>query len=588
MNKNRLFGQILNSLEEGILTINMDGNITFCNKAAKLLLNLSNKILVGRSYSKIFLAEPKNEAFYQIISDAIEAATLHEQHRIPYRSPDGRTYPLIINTSFISSSTEFDELSDNQGVVVSIYKEISDAGTVAESSETSQEHVDDLRRANVRLEHEKEKAKKFLRRIEFIKIGLTFIIFALFLGVIMYLQNSTTLDKVKLEPVNQERGPGKIINVMRDTMEVGITLSGPLQPYSTVTLAAQTAGKVIRRNFKEGDQVQKEQILYELERKEVARQVRSARVAYMKLLEQFNELKSWEGSLEVKQAQRKFELAKLELANEKKKLAETRKLFEKGIIPRIEFEQAQTAYKKLQYNYKNAEESLEKTIAKGESEKLEVLRLQLFNSKEELMELEKKYEATLVRAPVAGVVMEPVASDGTHHNFKNEGDMVKGGDLMATIGATESYRISAMVGDLNVKYIRAGQPVSITSFAFPGIALKGEIERVSAKAIVENKIRYFPVRIMVPAIPDSLRNQIRLGMLTDCYIPIDTIPDTLVVPLEAIFRHNHKDAVYAVMPDNSQEIVYVKTGLSNEKNIIVTHGLADTMKIFIRDDLDAF
>jgi len=264
MNKNRLFSHVLNSLGQGVITINMDGNITWCNKAAKEILKIAEKNIVGRSYTKVFLSEPKNEAFHQIIADALDAGTANVRHKIPYRSPDGKTYPLIITTSFISTSTEMDELFDNQGVVVSFfeYEPKSELAFATNESEVNREQLEELRQANIRLEEEKEKARGILKRIELIKIGLTLIIFILFLGAIMYMQQSATLDKVKLEPVDRERNPGKMIQVIRDTMTIGITLSGPLQPYSTITLAAQTSGKVIHRSFKEGDRIKKDQILY--------------------------------------------------------------------------------------------------------------------------------------------------------------------------------------------------------------------------------------------------------------------------------------------------------------------------------------
>ena len=45
---------------EGIITVNMDGEITWCNKAARKILNCPTKPIVGRLYSKLFLSEPKN------------------------------------------------------------------------------------------------------------------------------------------------------------------------------------------------------------------------------------------------------------------------------------------------------------------------------------------------------------------------------------------------------------------------------------------------------------------------------------------------------------------------------------------------
>jgi len=106
-------------------------------------------------------------------------------------------------------------------------------------------------------------------------------------------------------------------------MDRYIRLSGVLEPHSKVTIDAQTSGRVVKRNFNEGDYVQKNQILYQMDTKELAKNVRSARVKYIELLEEYNDLSKWDSSLVVMQAQRKFALSKISLNNEKKKLAET-------------------------------------------------------------------------------------------------------------------------------------------------------------------------------------------------------------------------------------------------------------------------
>ncbi|MGP8330341.1 MAG: efflux RND transporter periplasmic adaptor subunit, partial [Methanosarcinaceae archaeon] len=347
------------------------------------------------------------------------------------------------------------------------------------------------------------------------------------------------------------------------------------------TLAAQSKGKVIRKIFSEGDIVEKDQILYELDRKEISKKVRSARVSYMELLEKYDRLKNWETSLEVMQAKRKFDLSKIALSDEKKKLQETRKLLKKGIIPRIEYEQAQTAFKRLDYDFQNARQSLEQIQAKGNPDKLEVLRLQLFNAREELDELERNYEGAFVRAPVTGVVMRPVAGDGNIRMFKNEGDLVSAGDLMATIGATDSYIIASVVGEYAVNHLHVAQAVKISSFALPGITLPGEVQWVATQAKQNQGMHYFPVRLVIPTVPDSVRRALRLGALAEVEIVVREMPDVLTLPIEAVFRYQGGNQVYIIDSTGQQQLKTVTTGYSDNKKIIIKSGLVEGEEVFI-------
>lgn len=561
--KTELYAQALNDLNDGILIFEADGRLFFCNPAAASLLALSPEKVVGKAYTDIFLTEFPNTALHQIIERTIKTRHGLTQRPVPYRTPDGKTLALSVTTQFQGSAPKNET---GGGIVVSV--KASDAVTADVGG------VAPIAPAEAHLFVESPRPDD-LKRIEWLKIYLTIGLFLIFSAAVFFTRQSVILPKTSIQDKVEKQRQHKIVKVMRDTLTQQIELSGTIDAHRKLTLTAQSNGKVIRRAFSEGDLVEKDHILYELDRKEIGKQVRSARVEYIELLEKYNSLKNWESSLDVMQAQRKFELSKIALEDERKKLLETKKLFNKGIIPRIEYEQAQTSFKKLEYEFQNAKQSLEQISDRGNPDKLEVLRLQLVNAREELDELERKHEAALVRAPVTGIVIPPTTSDGSQVAFKKEGDLVQAGDLMATIGATDSYIISSYVGELSVNSLFVGQKTEITSHALPGVQLDGEVQWVATNASDANNLRAYAVRLVIPTVPDSIRKMLRLGILAQASIALNELPDVLTLPVESIFRIDGKNQVYVIDSTGHEQLKIVETGFSDHRRIVISNGLSE-------------
>ena len=580
MIKSSILSQLIDELERGVLIFKKNGTLYFCNRIAARLLNLSTERDPGKKYQELFLTEIPNTALNKIIEGAFASKKAVSLRSVPYRTMDGKTLGLNISTKFV----RFSDINASGGpedfllIYVAESEPIS-AGTT--EAELLNAKFKQLEQAYLYSEERNRDLQKHLKRIEWLKIGLMLILFTLFSALIYHTRQSVVLPKTSIPTLTEEFSGGQIVTVKADTMIKRVTLSGKIDPHLTITLTAQSKGKVIRRIFDEGDIVDKDHILYELDRRELAKQVRSARVNYMQLLEKYNTLQEWENGLEVKQAERKFELARIALADEKKKLEETKKLFNKGIIPRIEYEQAQTAYKRKEYDFQDAKQSLEQIRERGSVDKLEVLRLQLFNAREDLDELERQYEAALVRAPVSGVVMRPRNSEGNELAFKKEGDMVSAGDLMAMIGATDSYMIHSVVGELMVNQVQVGQQALIRMPVLPEARLTGKIQWVANQAIENNGLRYFPVRIVISDVPDSIRQQIRLGMLAEAGIEIEKLENVLTIPVEAVIRYQGENKVYVVDSLGQKQLKTITPGFCDTREIIIEAGLDSGAQVLI-------
>ncbi len=581
MKRSKLFDSVASHTTDGVLVVSMDGTILSANHKATKILGFAEEALIGQSYSWIFFHETQNQELGQIINDGLKKDLEHQGRKIVYQTPVGSEVKLQISTALVSESDLLGKLTSRRSLVVFLKRSVQASSEMSEAAALWQEEKELLEQQLEEARQEQGALLALLPKSERIKLALGGVIFFLFLLAVLYSTNSIKILRADVVPKESKNIERQVVTAKLDTLSMEINLCGTIEPVSKVVIAAQTSGKVVHRNFNQGDYVPKGHILYQLDTKELAKNVRTARVTYMELLEKYNQLKNWETSLEVSQAKRSFELSKIAMNNEKRKLQETQKLFEKGIIPRVEYEQTQTSYKKAEYDFENAKQSLETTLDKGSAEKIEVLRLKLSNAKEELDEIEARYEATLIRAPVAGLVMLPVSSDGRQGTFKKEGDMVSDGDLIATIGATESYIIDTAVGELSLKYLHVGQAVDVSGPSFSGTVLNAKVDRIAATATDDGNARFYPVRISIPSVGDTTHKKIHFGMIADARIHVGDLVDVVTVPIEAVSRSKGQDVVYVKTGEDEQEARPVKVGYSDGHRIEITNGLEAGEQILI-------
>ena len=192
-------------------------------------------------------------------------------------------------------------------------------------------------------------------------------------------------------------------------------------------------------------------------------------------------------------------------------------------------------------------------------------------------------EKLVLKADVAGmIVYERLWTSGIK---VREGDIVWGNMPIAQIPDMSQMQARLLVNDTKFKRIETDQEVTITIDAFPEIQLKGKIVKKApmGKPIKEkSKIKIFEVYASV----DSTDFRIQPGLSVTCDVYIESIPDTIVVPLLAIFD---KD---------STKIVYVKNGsvftkqpvqiaASSENYAVISNGLKYSQEIALLIPPDA-
>ncbi|PKK89428.1 MAG: hypothetical protein CVV64_14195 [Candidatus Wallbacteria bacterium HGW-Wallbacteria-1] len=331
--------------------------------------------------------------------------------------------------------------------------------------------------------------------------------------------------------------------VNQDNVTSSITLVGQLAPLDQKVLISPCSGKIIEKNFLDGQMVTAGEQLMKIDTTELQTRIRQARSTFIKVQKVLDELQGWESGRQVSQAKMNQARQKSILASLKRKVEEANLMFKKGIIPGIELESAREAYENQSLNVRMAQEEIANLIAQGGPEQCNIAKLELENARVELAELEDQLARATVTTPVDGIVLLPESGNQRKQNLKSieVGATVQSGEALVVIGDLSGLTVHSKVDEVNVSKLSIGLPVQVTGDAFPGILLEGWISAISCQAIGGGEGRAsgggaptFDATVTIDQLTPEQAQAIRIGMTATLRVVVYENPDALIVPISAV------------------------------------------------------
>jgi len=120
--KENISSAIIESMSDGLIVLNFHGHITHMNPAASKLLGIEIKETEDRTYVELFLDEPGNDAFNDLLLDGIQNREARLYREVPFMRSDGHCLDLAVTTSFLSAESPH---TQKAGIVV-VFKDITE------------------------------------------------------------------------------------------------------------------------------------------------------------------------------------------------------------------------------------------------------------------------------------------------------------------------------------------------------------------------------------------------------------------------------------------------------------------------------
>jgi HlyD family secretion protein len=324
-----------------------------------------------------------------------------------------------------------------------------------------------------------------------------------------------------------------------------IQIRGDIRPAKSIVLSAplQSGGDLqITKLVKNGATVKKGDVLVEFD----------ATSLQQRLAERQSDLKSAQGEIDQLLAQQKITAEEQKTALLKAKYDVERAKLDLGkrdLISQVEYEQAKLALSDAEQRLKETEA---KQISAAAAARADLVGKQRKRDKAkyDVERTEAGIAQLRLRAPADGVV-NILTNPRTQGMFGgggaefHEGDRAWAGASILELPDLSSIHLEARLDETDRGRLRVGQDAVVKIEAVPGKDFSARVDLISVLARVDFSSGWPPVRNfdlgLVLAEPDP---KIKPGMTATARIAAERVPDTTIVPVEAIFQHDGRPVVY--------------------------------------------
>lgn len=358
------------------------------------------------------------------------------------------------------------------------------------------------------------------------KLSLIVVILLLSIGVLVGCgsdNKDTEGNSVKKE---ENYTPVNVEDVKKKTLFNVSTFSGKIKADKEVMILPKIVGKVESIKGEVGDKVNKGDILFTLEKDDIQKKVKQAKVAY-------------EG------AKANFELTKEKIDNAQKNFQRTKELYEQGAATKAQYEQAKIA---------------------ASNNSLEAAKTQVEQAKVTYQQALDAIDNTNISSPISGVISMVNIEEGEFAtNTQPSMTIVNANKVYVEINVTEDI----------INEIYKGMEVNIDIPSVPLKDVTGKINTVSPS--VNQRTQLYPVKIYV----DNENGKIKPGMFSKVDIKTNVREDVISVKSEAVVKDEGEDIIY-IVEENRAVRRKVKTGLDTGEYIEIVEGVNEGEKVIVK------
>ncbi|HTL43784.1 MAG TPA: efflux RND transporter periplasmic adaptor subunit [Vicinamibacterales bacterium] len=361
-----------------------------------------------------------------------------------------------------------------------------------------------------------------------------------------------------------------------------IQIRGDIRPAKSIVLSAplQSGGDLqITKLVKNGATVRKGDIVVEFD----------ATSLEQRLAERQSDLKSAQGEIEQLQAQQKINIEEQKTTLLKARYDVERAKLDLGkrdLISEVEYQEAKLALADAEQRLKETQ-AKEVSTAAGAQADLVGKQRKRDKAKFDVERTESAIAQLRLRAPADGVV-NILTNPRTQSMFGgggaefHEGDRAWAGASILELPDLSSIHLEARLDETDRGRLRVGQQAVVKIEAVPGKDFQARVDLISVLARVDFSSGWPPVRNfdlgLVLSDPDP---RIKPGMTATARIAADRLPDSTLVPVEAIFQKDGRPIVYRLNGSkfDEQSIDIARRG---REQAAVTSGVQPGDKLAVR------
>ena len=290
---------------------------------------------------------------------------------------------------------------------------------------------------------------------------------------------------------------------------VVLEAAGYIVAHHKIEVASKVVGRVAWIGVEKGDPVDKGQVIVRLEDDEFRAQVRQSEGNLEALRARLRELEAGSRPEEIALAKANRAEAKAELENARLNLERAQELAREGVFSKQELDDAKARFDGQTARVQSLDRAFELMRIGPRQEEIDAVRGQVKESEGRLAFARTRLEATVIRAPVTGTILERNVEIGEFVTTSFVGERGAKG-YVVSLADLNDIQVELDISQDDFAKLGANQRGVVATDAFPDRKYDGEIVEISPEADRQKATVQVKVQILEP--DDYLRPEMNANV----------------------------------------------------------------------------
>ena len=363
--------------------------------------------------------------------------------------------------------------------------------------------------------------------------------------------------------------------------------AGYIVAHHTISVNSKVTGRIAWIGVEKGDKVKAGQVLVRLEDQEFRAQVEQARGAVSMAKARLQQLENGSRPEEIQQANANLDEARANLVNAKATLERTKPLVEQGVFSRQQLDDAQAKYDSAHQRVQALEKAYSLSKIGPRQEEIASARGALEQAQGQLAYAQSQLDATQIRAPVNGTILERTAEKGelVTAQFASAADTGGPRGSVVTLADLTDLQVELDISQNDFAKLTPTQKAVLSTDVYPDREYKGMISEVAPMANRQKATVQVKVKILNP--DDYLRPEENANVrfiADEKSRSSPTVSSGAVVPISAIHDNGGKRVVMVAF--NSRAVTREVKVISQRSDGYLVEGLTGGEDIIVNAPAD--
>lgn len=361
---------------------------------------------------------------------------------------------------------------------------------------------------------------------------------------------------------------------------------GRLFPRESRTLSSPGDALLETLIVKEGERVQKGQILATLKSARLENELLEAKQAWIDTKQKYHTYEIWNDTRDIQAVKNQRLRAERELKRAKESYLSAARLYDLGIVSHNEVADLKTAMDDRALELETAKKDFQLAQEKGVGPEKQMAEIALNVAEKKLKALEEKKAALVLQAPFDGWVLWPEQKqdkDQKHSAklFPQIGNVYKEDEAVLAVCDASGFNVSFSVDEYQINKIKPGMPVEITVSQLQDTPFHGTLSELSAKGEFDTGATAAQFKTVASVDKISLKDFVfRTGLSAS--VVLQDKNEALTIPISAVYEKDEKPYVKIKTPagitehaitlkETTPTEAVVLSGIKEGDEIVISH-----------------